>query len=256
MQEKRYNDIVRYVREHEVCTYEELCSHCDVSLSTVKRDVQYLENEGILQRIRGGAKMPQSDLKEISHASNIRSLRYQPNLDAIAKKAATLVSDNDIIFLGSGVTVAHMVRHLRGHKDLTVITNSIYVMQEAFQYDIGVMMIGGMLNRSTMSYAGIQSVNQLKDLNANIAFMSCNGIALSHGITNVSEVEGDVKKVAIQISGRSILLADNEKFNKISLYTVAEISAFSTLITDIPLEEVYMQEVASSQTELIVVAPQ
>ena len=252
MQEKRFSDIVKYVREHEICTYEELCSHCDVSLSTVKRDVQTLADQGILLRIRGGAKVPESDLSDISHTSSMRQLHYQPNLDAIAKRASTFVSDNDIIFLGSGVTVAHMVRHLKGHKDLTIITNSLYVTQEAFHYDMGVMMIGGMLNRSTMSYAGIQSVDQLEHLNANIAFMSCNGLALSHGITNVDEVEGDVKKTAIQISGSSILLADGDKFGKVSLYTIAQFDNLKTLITDRQPDDRYVNELKTAHTELIV----
>ena len=251
MQEKRFNEIRRYVREHEICTFEELCTYCDVSLSTIKRDVQYLADAGLLLRIRGGAKMLQSDLQEPQHTSSVQALPYTPQFDRIAKRACRMVSDNDIIFLGSGVTVAHMVKHLRGHRNLTVVTNSIYVMQEAFQYDINVMMIGGMLNRSTMSYIGIQSINQLKDLNANIAFLSCNGIAISHGITNSSEVEGDVKKVAIQISERSVLLADKEKFNKISLYTVTQMSDFSTLITDQPLDKAFLEEVKTAHTDLV-----
>lgn len=253
MQEKRFNEILKYVRKHEICTYEELCSHCDVSLSTIKRDVQYLADSGLLLRIRGGARILQSDTGELPRPSSIKTLQYEPHFDRIAKKASEFVQDNDIVFLGSGVTVAHMVRHLSGHKDLTVITNSIYVMQEAFQHEINVMMIGGIMNRSTMSYVGIQSINQLKELNANIAFMSCNGVALSHGITNSSEVEGDIKKVAIQISSSSVLLADNEKFGKISLYTIAEMNDISTLITDKPLDDRYVKETRDAHTKLIVV---
>ena len=253
MQEKRFNEIRKYVREHEICTYEELCGHCDVSLSTIKRDVQYLADSGQLLRIRGGARISPSELIETPRTAAIKTLQYEPQFDRIARKASEFVTDNDIVFLGSGVTVAHMVRHLSGHKYLTVITNSIYVMQEAFQYDINVMMIGGSMSRSTMSYVGIQSINQLKELNANIAFMSCNGVAVSHGITNSSEVEGDIKKVAIQISSRSVLLADNEKFDKISLYTIADMSDISTLITDKPLDNKYLKEAEEAHTQLIVV---
>ena len=252
MQEKRFNDIRRYVAEHELCTYEELCNFCDVSLSTIKRDVQALAEQGLVTRIRGGVKASVAGMTDLPRTATIESLHYEPHLDRIAKRASQLVSDNEIVFLGSGVTVAHMIKHLRGHHNLTVITNSIYVMQEAFQYDINVMMIGGMLNRNTMSYIGIQSVNQLKDLNANTAFMSCNGIALTHGITNSSEVEGDVKKIAIQVSGRSILLAGHEKFNKISLYTIAQMGDFSSLITDRPIDEALAREARESGTRLVI----
>ena len=253
MQEKRLNDILRYVAEHELCTHEELCRFCDVSLSTIKRDVQTLADKGLLTRIRGGAKAPAANLGDMPRTIFHESLHYKANLDRIAKRASQLVSDNEIIFLGSGVTVAHMVKHLRGYRNLTVITNSIYVMQEAFQYDINVLMIGGILNRNTMSYIGIQSVNQLKDLNANAAFMSCNGIALTRGITNSSEVEGDIKRIAIQVSSRSILLADSEKFNKISLYTFAQMGDFSSLITDRPVDEAMTKEIRDSGTQFEVV---
>ena len=253
MQEKRLNDILRYVAEHEMCTHEELCRFCDVSLSTVKRDVQTLADRGLLTRIRGGAKAPEDNIADLPRMVSREALRYQSNLDKIAKQAAQLVSDNEIVFLGSGVTVAHMIKHLRGYRNLTVITNSIYVMQEAFQYDINVLMIGGILNRNTMSYIGIQSINQLKDLNANTAFMSCNGIALTRGITNSSEMEADIKKIAIQVSGKSILLADSEKFNKISLYTFAQMGDFSSLITDRPIDEPMAKEINDTGTEIVVV---
>ena len=253
MQEKRLNDILRYVAEHEMCTHEELCRFCDVSLSTIKRDVQTLADQGLLTRIRGGAKAPTTNIGDLPRTIFREQLRYKANLDRIAKHASQLVSDNEIVFLGSGVTVAHMVRHLRGYRNLTVITNSIYVMQEAFQYDINVLMIGGILNRNTMSYIGIQSINQLKDLNANAAFISCNGIALTRGITNSSEMEGDIKKIANQVSAKSILLADSEKFNKISLYTFAQMGDFTKMITDQPIDEAMAKEVKDSGTELVVV---
>ena len=253
MQEKRLNDILRYVAEREMCTHEELCRFCGVSLSTIKRDVQMLADRGLLTRFRGGAKAPADNMIDLPKAISREQLRYQSNLDKIAKRAAQLVSDNEIIFLGSGVTVAHMIKHLRGYRNLTVITNSIYVMQEAFQYDINVLMIGGTLNRNTMSYIGIQSINQLKDLNANAAFMSCNGIALMRGITNSSEMEADIKKIAIQVSGKSVLLADSEKFNKISLYTFAQMGDFTSLITDRPIDEPMAREINDAGTEIVVV---
>ena len=253
MQEKRLNDILRYVAEREMCTHEELCRFCGVSLSTIKRDVQMLADRGLLTRIRGGAKAPADNMIDLPKAISREQLRYQSNLDKIAKRAAQLVSDNEIIFLGSGVTVAHMIKHLRGYRNLTVITNSIYVMQEAFQYDINVLMIGGTLNRNTMSYIGIQSINQLKDLNANAAFMSCNGIALMRGITTSSEMEADIKKIAIQVSGKSVLLADSEKFNKISLYTFAQMGDFTSLITDRPIDEPMAREINDAGTEIVVV---
>ena len=254
MQEKRFNEIQNYLKNHEICTYEELREYCDVSLSTIKRDIDFLDAEGRLLRIRGGARRLPSDPSSLAQEQQpIEMLKYEPNLDRIAKKACELVTNNDIVFLGSGVTVAHMVRHLSGFKYLTVITNSIYVMQEAFHYNIDVMMIGGMLNRGTMSYSGIQSINQLKGLNANIAFMSCNGIAISHGITNSSEVEGDVKKVAIQISGNSVLLVDHNKFDKISLHTIAEMKDISTVITNKTPDFRYIKEANDGHTELIVV---
>ena len=253
MQEKRLNDILRYVAEHEMCTHEELCRFCGVSLSTIKRDVQTLADRGLLTKVRGGAKATADNIIDLPKMISREQLRYQSNLDRIAKHAAQLVSDNEIIFLGSGVTVAHMIKHLRGYRNLTVITNSIYVMQEAFQYDINVLMIGGTLNRNTMSYIGIQSINQLKDLNANAAFMSCNGIALMRGITNSSEMEADIKKIAIQVSGKSVLLADSEKFNKISLYTFAQMGDFTSLITDRPIDGPMAREINDSGTELVVV---
>lgn len=150
MKIKRLEQIEGYIREKKFCTYEELSRLLDVSLSTVHRDVETLEKQGVLRKSHGGAVY---DRKEEA-TGELSLLNYEYTKDQIAKRAAALVEDNDILLLGSGATVAHMIPHLKEKKNITVITNNFYVMAESLKYNFNVIGIGGNFDRHVKSFVG------------------------------------------------------------------------------------------------------
>lgn len=226
MKLKRLEAISEYARAYDICTYEELCRQFDVSLTTMRRDVEELVRTGRVEKVYGGIKVLPKEEEEEEPL-----FRYEYAKDQIGKKAALFVEDHDIIVLGSGTTAAHMVKYLREKKGLTVITNNLAVMEEAVKYGFTLISIGGDLDRRTMSFVGTQSIKQLSELNADKAFLSCNGITV-HGVSNVADLEADIKKKTMEISSKIYLLADHSKFGVKSLYSFARIRDLDGIFTD------------------------
>lgn len=235
MKLKRIQDIANYIQAFEICPYEELCRQFDVSLTTMRRDVEELIRLGKVEKVYGGVKaIPQVEEEEPLTSF----VQYSYAKDCMGKLASSLVEDNDIIVLGSGSTVAHMVRYLKEKKNLTVITNNLAVINEALRYHFNVVSIGGNLDRRTLSFVGTQTIKQVGELNAKKCFISCNGIT-EHGISNVTDLEADIKKAVMNISSKVILLADHEKFDVMSLYNFASLDQIDVLITDEKIAKEY-----------------
>lgn len=243
MKAKRLSQIYAYVSQVGICSYDELIAYFNVSPSTIRRDIDELVQSNALVKKRGGVMVAGTD--ELSLVGTAQPpaapvvsvpptlpLNDTDNKIAIARKASQFVQDHDIIFLGSGTTVAHMVPFLANKKGLYIITNNLLVLNEIKHHSIQAMVIGGNLNIDTMSIVGVQSIHQLQTLNANKAFLGCNGITTSGSVTNVSELEADIKKEAMSISNECFLLTESQKFGKMSLYTFANLEEFSTTITD------------------------
>lgn len=237
MKAKRLSQIYSYVSQVGICSYEELSAYFNVSPSTIRRDIEELVTTKALIKKRGGvmaAGAAENDLACVAPPAPFVPPTFSEaeNKLAIARKASQFVQDNDIIFLGSGTTVAHMLPFLTNKQGLYIITNNLLVLNEVKNYSIKAMAVGGNVNIDTMSIVGIQSIHQLRTLNANKAFLGCNGITSNCSVTNVSELEADIKKEAMSISGECFLLAESQKFGKMSLYTFANLEQFSTTITD------------------------
>lgn len=237
MKAKRLSQIYSYVSQVGICSYEELSTYFNVSPSTIRRDIEELVQTKALVKKHGGVMASNAAQADPActtppGAAVPSTFSEAENKLAIARRASQFVQDHDIIFLGSGTTVAHMLPFLTNKQGLYIITNNLLVLNEVKNYSIRAMAIGGNVNIDTMSIVGIQSIHQLRTLNANKAFLGCNGITSSCCVTNVSELEADIKKEAMSISGECFLLTESQKFGKMSLYTFANLDQFSTTITD------------------------
>ena len=257
MKEKRIQQIMSYLYRNGASSYKELAVQCGSSISTVRRDIDLLENQGKLQKRRGGVvPVPlEADSQDDIVHNNFQLLPTINSAvkDRLAKYASSLVEDRDIVFIGSGTTVAHMMKYLRTKHDITVITNNVYVINEAMKYSFRVMCIGGLIDPGTLSSVGVQSIKEVERMHATKAFMSANGISLNAGVSNSSELEADIKRAAISISVKSYLLVDSSKFDQISLYTFAHIDEFDTVITDKEPDRRYREILQNRNRELIIV---
>ena len=248
MKLKRLNNIVEYVRAYDLCTYEDLCKQFDVSISTIRRDIDELEKLGKIEKVFGGIRLSEQSIKDANEAT---LFKYDYERDKIAKAASELVQDGDIIMLGSGSTVAHMVKYLKNKKGITLVTNNLAVLNETLKCDFNVISIGGNLDKKIMSFVGLNSSKQVSELNANKCFLSCNGVNLQ-SVSNVADLEADLKRTEIRISDKTILLADHSKFDKMSLYKFASMSEIDYIITNKKPDKEYEEVCKKNNCTLIV----
>lgn len=270
MKAKRLAQIGSYVAQHGICSYEELMKQFEVSPSTIRRDIDQLLQAGMVQKAHGGILAVRTGTVEsgVSEALLPPDASFPPDTllppartaaeaakKAIAEAASRLVENNDVVFLGSGSTVAYMVPHLKKRLGVTVISNNLLVINAAIRYSLTTMIIGGTLNSDTQSIVGLQSVMQLQSLNVNKAFIGCNGITMNGCITNTSEVEANIKREAMRISGANYLLTEHSKFGKMALYTFADLKDFTATITDQPPAQEFLDTYKRLGQELILARP-
>jgi DeoR family myo-inositol catabolism operon transcriptional repressor len=146
-----------------------------------------------------------------------------------------------------------MIEHLTDRQNLTIITNSIPVIDVTLAYQqFHVIVTGGDLYHPTASFVGIEAMSWLKRLNAGTVFLAATGISLTKGITNYSTIEAEMKKVMMEISERVVLLADHSKFDVVSLMRFADLKDIDVLITDAAPPTEYERYCAEHQVEMVV----
>ena len=248
---ERQEQILQYIQQHKRATVDELTAHFGVSPATVRRDLDALEKQGKVRRFRGGAMPGQAppELPALQRANEQAEEKAR-----IGQAAAQLVEDGDTIFLGSGTTVLEVAKHLHGKKGITVITNSLLVVNELAQDTaIDTIVIGGMLRHSELSMIGHIAEQALREVRANKVFMGIRAIDLKNGLTNDYLPETLTDRAILNIGAQTIILADHTKCGVVSTAYLAPLSAVDILITDDKTDRDFIDALRQRNIEVIVV---
>jgi DeoR family myo-inositol catabolism operon transcriptional repressor len=230
LKEHRIEEIKKYILAKERATIEELCSLFNVSVNTLRRDINALERNGTIKKVYGGIVLKDKKTTEPFDSREEKNIQAK---QIIARLARNFVKDGDIIFIDSGTTTMQMIPYLSDLSSLTIITNNLNVIVSALPYpNLNILCTGGTLFRTANSFVDTDVVNYLKKYNISKAFMACTGVSIDKGITNSSSFEYDIKKYVVENCGKPILLADSTKFGRVSLVTYSELKDISVLITD------------------------
>jgi len=212
----------------------ELAEMFSVSTETIRKDLIFLESEGIARKSHGGA-IASSELLE-----RPLSAKALENVDAknkIAQAAAELIPDKGVIILDSGSTTSQIAKILTIKKGLTIITNSISIAQILSSSDNTVYTLGGKMRGSSMALVGLWTVNELNVVKADIAFLGTDGFYSRGGPCTASFDEAQVKKAMIQNSKKSIVVCDNNKFKMDPLIQYCEWKEIDCVITNESVSE-------------------
>lgn len=232
--------IIREKKRIDVATLSKLLA---VSEVTIRRDLVKLEDEGYIIKTYGGAVLQElvddGPKNEPMLGLGLDDDPYLAEKEQIGKIAANLVQDNQTVFLGPGTTCYQIAAHLTEKKNLTVITNNLYVialLQKA--PTLKVISVGGEVNYGRNCLVGQLAEACLKDLHINISFVSVDGIHLDRGYTlNDFGVIAIVREIQLN-SAEVVLAADYSKFGKIALTSLGDLAYFKKVITNnrIPAE--------------------
>lgn len=257
MRVQRLNLILDYIESHQICSYEDICNHFNISMSTARRDINALIQNHAIRKVYGGvtAVPGTSASKDSTLNSKVHSVAEADNishkLDYIGELAASHVEPDDVIYIGSGATAFHILPYLKNIPHLTIVTNNLLVAANDPKSAKDIILVGGKIDYYTKSTVGIQTTDSLRSLNINKSFVSCNGISLHKGFSNAGDSEIAIKKCIFENSAKIYMLADSTKFDKLSLYTFATFDDIDYLITDTKPAEEYIKALNNHHVSLI-----
>lgn len=230
---ERREQILRHLETHERATVAELSERYRVSEMTIRRDLDALRAQGRVQRSHGAATLAPTPVAEPRYAAK---QKVNAALKArIARYAAEhLVDDGDILMLEGGTTVSAMVRHLRGRRDLTVVTNGLHTANELsfLLPEVNVLSSGGLLRDVSFTYVGPQAESFFEAFHGDKLFVSATGFTLERGFTDPNPLEAAVRRRMVAAAGQVIALLDSSKFGEVSLVSVAAADEVDILVTD------------------------
>jgi len=203
----------------------ELCLHFNVAGMTIRRDLYALAQAGQVLRIPGGAALIRSVTFERDFADRLR--KNSQEKEKIGRAAAALVGENESIVLDSGTTTLNIARHLRGRKDITVITFSLAVLDDLQAARVEIT--GGKYRRSSLDMVGHQVSDSLRKIHANKVFLGAATLSFNRGIM-VNDPEAPRELLAA--GTQRILVMDSSKIGKEALYFYCRISDCEIIIVD------------------------
>ncbi len=251
MKETRQSRIRTLVEERGAVTVAELNELMDVSEATIRRDLDALDDLDLLVRTHGGAVRTQQWVRELPLSERHEVMSEQKA--RIAKRATQLVKPGDTVFLGSGTTVEPMAQHLTAIGNLTVISNSLPVVNALSGADsIDLIVIGGSFRRSELSMVGQAAVEAIMNFRADHVFMGMRAIDVHHGFTGDAIDEAMTDRAILEIGSHAVVLADSTKFGSVSTVFLAPLDAVDLVITDDGLDPGTVEAVTAAGCHLII----
>lgn len=224
---RRSEEILQLVNSKGSISIQELSEKTYASRSTIRRDLEKLEQQGLLRRHHGGAE----SVLSLNPPQIIRRQRNQSEKKAIAAKAAALIEPNSTIFIDASTTVQYMIPHLVGIEGLTVYTNGTDTAISLAKLKIRAICTGGELFAESMAYVGQVAANAVRNIIFDAMFFSSAGFDESM-ISDFSESETIFRHTVIEQSSKRYFLADNTKRGKRYTYIVCRTNELDKIICD------------------------
>jgi DeoR/GlpR family transcriptional regulator of sugar metabolism len=249
---ERHEQIIKFVQQHQRMTVDQICEQFAISPATARRDLEALAEQGTIQRFHGGARAIHQAPPELPALQ--RETEQIEEKRRIGQSAAKLINDGETVFLGSGTTVLEVARHLRDRRNLTVITNSLLVINALANIpDMTLVGLGGILRLSEMSMIGHLTEQALAEVNTHKIIMGIRAVDIKHGLTNDYLPETMTDRAILAHSGEVIVVADHTKCERVSVAFVAPVTAMQKFITDSNTSPAFIEALRAKGVEVIVV---
>ena len=227
----RLQEIVKLLNEKKAITVRELSERFYISETTIRRDLEKLDKQGIIKKTYGGAVLIEGLDSEIP--LYVRESEQRDEKEIIGKLASRLVKDNDIITMDSSSTTLKMVPYLKNIENLTVITNgakTAILLGEQLHTEI--YCTGGKLRENSLSYIGDSARKSINSFYVNLLFFSCKALSFENGFYDTNPSEAELRRDMISHSKKTILLCDDSKFDNISFCKIGDFNQLHAVVTN------------------------
>ncbi len=227
----RHQAIVKLLSERSSLKVGDLTQLFEVSEGTIRNDLSALEQQNVLKRVRGGAIPKNGPM--LYPISNKRAKVNSDEKRRIAKWAAEMVSDGDVILLDASTTVLHMAPFLHERRNLTVLTNQLEAAQIlARDPSKTIILVGGILRPDGTAVMGRISQDVLKNLHIGTAFVSCVGFTPELGLMEADLDEAAYKEQVVDSAKHVVVLLDSSKFDRVGLQSFARLTKIDQIVSD------------------------
>lgn len=235
-QKRRFQEILQALQQNGSISVEELSASLGVTVVTVRRDLNTLEQQGLLNRTHGGAVVGhptfyESFKKDRSFVAQVEHFAEEKR--RIGRAAAQLIQPGETIAVTPGTTTAEIIRALPFNADLTVVTNTVNIAMElSKRKDIDVFVTGGHLRGDWFSLVGPTAIQSFENMLIHTLFVGADGLDAQWGASCHNAEEAELNNVLVSRSRRHIAVVDHSKLNIVAKWRICEMSSIHTLITD------------------------
>lgn len=229
--DERRHHILGLIQKEGRVLVGDLSRELKISRITIRKDLDYLQSKGLIQRSHGGALRMQSSAL-VDPTLQEKQKQNFPEKERIAAAAIKIVEEGQCIILDSGTTTTAIAQGLKKFKQLTVITNAVNIAAELAGTDFEVILIGGTLRKNSFSLVGPLAEDNLEEMHADILFLGVDGFDLEIGITTPNILESRVNRAMVKAARQVVAVCDSSKFSRRSLSRIVPPQAIHHVITD------------------------
>ena len=251
---ERRKEIVGMLEKEQRVTVPELSQHFAVSEVTIRKDLAWLEAQGLVRRTHGGAILTAAGSPPSEMSVDVRERLQFEEKARIGQAAANYVQDGETIALDASTTALAMAPFLRSKRDLTVVTNGVRTGLELLQAPtLSVLLLGGMLRQESYSVVGTWGRSVLQQINISKAFVGARGLTLRTGLTDVHAEEVELKRAIVEAANEVIAVLDSTKWNQVTLATFCPLERLKLIITDTQAPAQMVKQVRKLGVEVLLV---
>ena len=248
---QRRERIQEYLAVHQIARIADLCALLETSEATIRRDLEWLEAEGVLERTHGGAILSQRITSEPEYLQRVQKNPEEKR--QIGALSASLIDDGDIVFINSGTTTTQVIHQIRANAGITVFTNNLNAALEIGEAGFQHHLLGGEYQPVSKSSAGRFAIENVRQVFANKTIIGVDGISLKHGCSVPTNSEAEVVRAMIEhTKGQIIIVADHSKWGVVSNFQIASIDEVDVLVTDDGFDLTAMDELATHSIKTLI----
>lgn len=251
LNQKRKKYILDFIDRDGGVTTVELADKLGVSLSTIRRDLNSLEKNGLVLKTHGGA-VPCSFSTSYEPPYHLKSHLQKREKELVGKLASSFIKKGDTVIFDSGTTIFQMAHYSREKQFSAIALDLPVAMELANNPSIDLIILGGKVRSGIYAIIGTFAEEILKKLYVDRFFMGADAIHLQSGVTNATLAEVTVKQLAIQMAKEVILVSDSSKFDKISLVHVCELQKVNKIISDENIPRDIFRQLKEMEIEVII----
>lgn len=249
--QQRQTRIVQFLRKKQLASVVELAKQFHVTPATIRRDLEALEEQGIIKRFFGGVEyvLPQSEY--VQYQTEKPDIAAAKN--AIAQRAAAMISDGDVVFINGSSTALYVLEHME-KVQASVITNNARAIDSTVPETVDLLLTGGEIAGNRQSMVGEFALNATRNVVASKCFLGVSGISAAFGITSAFVQEVAVNRSMLeQCSGPKIVVADSTKIGQRQSFFDYDLDKITHLITDSGANPKELEKIRAQGVDVIVV---